>query len=121
MYPYVSRVDIEHIIQAFQHNVNFWYPTMSVAKIEASEARIIAGELDNSTASCLALLMMALGCASQSVSGLAVGTEPTKEEVEYQRSRRALADMYMDGVLKKLHIAHMEVSADATQCLFFTA
>jgi hypothetical protein len=53
---------------------------------------------------------MALGCANQTISGLAAGSNLTKEEIEYRASRKAMADMFMDGVLKRLHVVHMEMS-----------
>lgn len=121
MYPYVNSADIDDIVKSFEHSVNFWYPTLSRSNLDAAQSRICAGAVDDSTSSCLAFLIMALGCASQTTSGLATGSVLTKEEAEYHASRRAMADMYMDGVLKRLHVVHMEMSATATQCLFFIA
>lgn len=121
MYPYVNSTDIDDIVKSFEHSVNFWYPTLSRSNLDAAQSRICAGAVDESTSSCLAFLIMALGCASQTTSGLAAGSALTKEEAEYHASRRAMADMYMDGVLKRLHVVHMEMSATATQCLFFIA
>lgn len=121
MYPYVSNTDIEDIIGSFEHSINFWYPTLCKTKLNAAKSLISAGAVEDSTPSCLAFLIMALGCANQTISGLAAGSKLTKEDIEYSASRKAMADMFMDGVLKKLHIVHMEMSATATQCLFFVA
>ncbi|KAH8812903.1 hypothetical protein F5884DRAFT_318279 [Xylogone sp. PMI_703] len=121
VYPYTSNADILAIIESFEHNVNFWYPTMSQAKIKAAQSTIFAGEMDERTSTCLASLMMALGCASQVASGLSSEVSLTKEDIEHRASRRAMAAMYIDGVLRKLHVVHMEISTTATQCLFFMA
>jgi len=101
--------------------VNSWYPTVSQTKLKAARAVISAGKLDDSTASCLALLIMALGCASQTCGGLVLGVEMGAEEMEDRGSRRAMADMYMDALFKKLHLVHLEMSATAVQCLFLIA
>lgn len=121
VYPYVSSVEIKAIIASFEHNVNFWYPTMSQTKIKEAQSKILDGDLDDSGSSCLASLMIALGCASQVISGLSSGAALSQDEIEYRASRRAMAAMYIDGVLKKLHVVHMEISTTATQCLFFVA
>jgi len=121
MIPYVSSVDIEHIISSFEHTVNFWYPTVSQMKLKEARALVSSGKIDDSTSSCLAFLIMALGCASQVVSGLVPEVKLSKEEMDYRASRKSLADMYMDGVLKSLHLVHMEMSAAAVQCLFLVA
>ena len=94
---------------------------MSRAKLKAVQSVLSASNIDDSTASCLATLIMALGCASQATSGLTTKDDLTDEEKSHRASRRAMADMYMDQVLKKLHLAHMEMSTTATQCLFFVA
>lgn len=121
MFPYVGGDDLGQIILSFQYNVNFWYPTMSYAKINDLRLKVTEGNVGNDTPSCLALMVLALGCASQSVEKMYSGDEPSPTEMDYQRSRRAMAEMYFDGVLKKIHIAHMEMSTAATQALFFVA
>lgn len=121
IYLCVSLEELDSIIQSFQSTVNFWYPTMSKANIEASRLLITLDEAIDSTSSCLAFLVMALGCASQSISGLFESQNPGQGTSDYRRGRRNMADMYFDGAMKKLHLAHMEVSSTATQCLIFTA
>ena len=121
LHPYIGNTEMNQIISSFEHNINFWYPTMSRAKLNAAQALLLAGDMDDSTSSCLAFLIMALGCASQATCGLAARNHLTDEEIRYRASRRAIADMYMDRVLKKLHLVHMEISTTATQCIFFVA
>ena len=121
MHPYISSTEVDQIITSFEHSVNFWYPTVSTAKLKAAQALLLAGDVDDSTSSCLAFLMMALGCASQATCGLAGSNYLTDEEIRYRATRRAMADMYMDRVLKKLHLVHIEMSTTATQCVFFVA
>lgn len=95
---------------------------MSRVKLQAAQSLLsTSGDMDDSTSSCLAFLMMALGCASQATNGLAARGSLAEEEVKYRASQRTMADMYMDRVLKKLHLIHMEVSTTATQCSFFVA
>jgi hypothetical protein len=121
MLPYVGSEDLRQIILSFQYNVNFWYPTMSYAKINDLRLVVTEGNMGNNTPSCLALMLLALGCASQSMEKMYGGDEPSPMEMDYQRSRRSMAEMCFDGVLKKIHIAHMEMSTAATQALFFVA
>jgi hypothetical protein len=119
--PYLGNEEVRQIIQAFQSSVNFFYPTMSKLKLESLQRLISAGNLDNNVDSCLAMLIMALGCASQSVRLLFDTYQMNDAISDYRQSRRALAEMYFDRVLKILHLAHLELTTEATQCLFFTA
>lgn len=121
MFPYVGSEDLRQIVFSFQYNINFWYPTMSYARINDLRLIVTDGNISNATTSCLALMVLALGCASQSVEKMYDGDELSQSEMDYQRSRRSMAEMYFDGVLKKIHIAHMEMSTVATQALFFVA
>jgi hypothetical protein len=121
LYPYVSSDVVERIVNTFQRNINFWYPTMSKSKIRDLEAKINVGNLDHSCHSCLALLLMALGCACDSIATVFTGGEVDMEDTEYQRQRRAMGEMYFDGAMKRLHTAHFETSTDAAHCLLFTS
>jgi hypothetical protein len=94
---------------------------MSKDKLDDIQSRISNGNLDDSIDSCLELLIMALGCASQAVSLLFNNPDPSAEDLEYQQSQRRLAEVYFDGALKRLHAAHLEIFTEATQCLFFVA
>lgn len=124
MYPYVTAEEVELVLEAFQHNVNFWYPTMSVGQLERTRGIIVEGKGvdEDSTETCLALLTMALGCASLVVSGLWRGGDGDVDGEERRRrsaARRAMGNTYLESALKKLWVAHTDVSAEATHCLFF--
>ncbi|KAK3393315.1 hypothetical protein B0H63DRAFT_491346 [Podospora didyma] len=123
MYPYVTAEDVDGIIDSFEHAVNFWYPTMSQNQLKKTRAIVTDGVFDeDGPHTCLALLTMALGCASQVTAGLTPGTtQLSDEETKRRARRRAMGDVYFDGVLKKLHVAHTGVSSTATHCLFFVA
>lgn len=118
MYPYMSSDDMSSITESFKRNVNFWYPTMSNAKIRALEIMVAHGELGSSTTSTLALLTLALGCASQYIETYYCTELSNDMGLQDDRSRISMANMYFDGVLKNIHIAHMEMTSAATQCLF---
>jgi len=123
MYPYVTVEDVDSILDSFSHTVNFWYPTMSQAQLGQLRTIVNAGAFDEDGCSaCLALLTMALGCASEVISGLAARTSSlTDEETKRRLNRRAMGDTYFDSAVKKLYMAHTDVSALATHCLFFAA
>jgi hypothetical protein len=121
-YLYINGAEMDRIVTSFATSVNTWYPTMSMIKLKAAQAMVADGEVADNTPSCLALLVMALGCANLSISGPAAGAELSKEEMESPAAHyRAMGDIYMDSVLKKLGVVQMEVSTTATQCLFFVA
>lgn len=123
MYPYVTAEDVNGILESFKHAVNFWYPTMSRSQLERMRAIITSGSFDEEGPyACLALLTMALGCASEVIAGLTMGTEMLSEDEKKRKAeRRAMGDMYFDSALKKLYVAHTDVSSTATHCLFFAA
>jgi hypothetical protein len=110
--------DLNGIAESFKRNVNFWYPTMSIAEIHELSLRVSHGDFGNSTTSTLALLVLALGCASQHIETFYSTELSSETEIHGNRSRKSMADMYFDGVLKNIHVAHMEISSAATQCLF---
>lgn len=125
MYPFVSNEEMDATLEAFQNNVNFWYPTMSRHQLD--KVRLVvkcfsAGVAEDHTVeSCLAHLTMALGCASQTVAGLISKAPLADEDLKRRAQRREMGDLYFDHALRRLHVAHMDVSSVATQCLFFTA
>ena len=121
MYPYVSGDVVEQIIEAFQQNINFWYPTLSKDKVQDLTAKITSGDLDQSCNSCLALLLMALGCACDSIATVFKGGDVDMEDSEHQQQRRRMAESYFDGAMKRLHTASFEISTDAAQCFLFTS
>ncbi|KAI1864481.1 uncharacterized protein JN550_008768 [Neoarthrinium moseri] len=125
MYPYLSPIDLDAILAAFQNGVNFWYPVLSLAQLENVRIMVSQGLHENAdlVTSCCAHLVMALGCAGDVVSGLVHGEDssPGSEEIEYKRARKAMAELYFDGALKSMHMVHSEMSCSAVQSLFFTA
>lgn len=121
VYPYTSADDLSSIILSFQYNVNFWYPTMPTRMVHELSIRISNGDMDSSTNSTLAFLILALGCASQYIETFYSRDQLIHTETQYHMSRKSMADMYFDGVLKSIHVAHMEMSPAAAQCLFLVA
>ncbi|KAJ4264402.1 hypothetical protein NW762_005601 [Fusarium torreyae] len=122
MYPYVDAEDIVAILEAFERNVNFWYPSMSQAQLVDIRATLQNGmPAEDTVHSCLCLLTLALGCASQAAEDLRFLSEPDIAEKDKRVRKRKLGDIYFQLALKKLHVAHLQVDSESTQCLFFTA
>jgi hypothetical protein len=123
MYPYVGIEDIDSILDSFQHNVNFWYPTMSQSQISRIRSTLESGvPSDDTIEACLTLLTLALGCASQIIAGLRHGGAMLSEDETRKRLlRRNMGDIYFESALKKMHVAHLHVTSEAIQCLFFAA
>ena len=122
IYPYVTQEDVASILDSFQQNVNFWYPTLSQSQIKKISHSLSAGApTDDSMDSCLALLVMALGCASQVTSRLNTETPLTSEDRRQRQSRRTIGDIFFEGALKRLHVSNLVVNSISAQCLFFVA
>ncbi|KAF4988109.1 hypothetical protein FGRMN_9975 [Fusarium graminum] len=122
MYPYVDAEDITAILEAFERNINFWYPSMSQEQLGSIRTTIQHGmPAEDTVHSCLSLLTLALGCASQAAEDLRFTTEPDASEKERRLRKRKLGDIYFQLALKKLHVVHLQVDSQSTQCLFFTA
>jgi hypothetical protein len=124
--PFLDSQDVDATLEAFERNINFWYPTISLDQLETTREILNSGHGSEDTPeTCLALLTMALGCASQVTQELpaALATSDFDEEAERRKrgSRRRLGDLYFENALKKLYVAHTGVSSAATQCLFFVA
>ncbi|POR38837.1 Uncharacterized protein TPAR_00966 [Tolypocladium paradoxum] len=121
-YPYVTAEDVDAVLASFQRSVNFWYPTMSRSQLDRIRAVLNAGvTAEDSIEACLALLTMALGCASQVTAGLGASAELSDQEKRWRTSRRQMGDVYFDAALKRAYIAHLSVSSVSAQCLFFVA
>ncbi|KAF5724848.1 nitrogen assimilation transcription factor nirA [Fusarium mundagurra] len=122
MYPYVDAEDINSMLEAFERNINFWYPSMSQEQLGNIRATLQTGMPSEDTVhSCLCLLTLALGCASQAAEDLRFTAEPDAAEKDRRLRKRKLGDIYFQLALKKLHVAHLQVDSQSTQCLFFTA
>ena len=116
MHPYVSEKEVDDIVESFEQNVNFWYPTMSRRRTVELRQRILSGHLDDSTTSCLAYLVMALGCATQLTCAFA-----DKGASDPIGRYRVMSKLYFDIAFRKIYLAQSECSEEAVQCLFFTA
>ncbi|KAK9776135.1 putative C6 zinc finger domain-containing protein [Seiridium cardinale] len=125
MYPYLSPVDLDAILNSFQGAVNFWYPILSLSQLENTRSLVAQGLLESTdlVGSCCAQLIMALGCAGEVVRGLVYSedTITNREEVEFRRARKAMGDLYFDGALRAMHMVHSEMSCMAVQSVFFAA
>ncbi|RLM00075.1 hypothetical protein CFD26_105778 [Aspergillus turcosus] len=119
VHPYASRSEIDRIMHSFQRNVNFWYPTMSIGQTAEVQVHIAAGVFGDSVKSCLALLVMALGCASELICSYAGNEDPDSEELELRSHRRAMGEIYFDCAFKKIYLAQADCSVDAVQSIFF--
>lgn len=124
-YASVSNQEMDDTLESFQNNINFWYPTMTrhqLDKVRLMVKCFNAGVAEEHTVeTCLAHLTVALGCASQTIGGMASGTTLSEEESSTRASRREMGDFHFNHALRMLHIVHMDVGSVATQCLFFTA
>ncbi|KAL4914363.1 hypothetical protein BDW62DRAFT_204630 [Aspergillus aurantiobrunneus] len=118
--PYVSKSEIDSILQSFD-NVNFWYPTLSREKRTEVEVQILSNSLDEGPGSCLAVLVMALGCASKLIGSVAADNTLEPADLEEQHRWQLMSSLYFDLAFKKIHLAQAECTTEAVQCLFFTA
>ncbi|KAK3355524.1 hypothetical protein B0H65DRAFT_50592 [Neurospora tetraspora] len=75
IHPYMTEEEVDSILGAFEHAVNFWYPTTSRDQLQDARTMITNGNFDDDDGLrvCLALLTMALGCASKVTAGLMEG------------------------------------------------
>lgn len=120
IYPYVTAEDVDSIMLSFQKNVNSWYPTMSQRQVERTKTLLNSGVTPEDTVdACLALLTMALGCASQVTADLEGTNTLSDHETRRRASRRQMGDVYFDAALKKAYVTHLEVSSTSAQCLFY--
>ena len=121
VYPYTSEKDVQQIVAAFQESINFLYPTMPLAQSRHLQARIHIGDFDDSTYVCLALLVMALGCASDAIISKFAAIDPNLPDLKGQQRRIALGHIYFDAALKQIHHAYLETSTLSAQCLMLAA
>ena len=119
----MTSEDVDGILCTFEHAVNFWYPTASQDQLQNARTIISNGNFDdeNGLDVCNALLTMALGCASKVTAGLMEGATLPEGEQRRRATYRAAGNMYFESAMKKLYVAHMDVSSIAAQCLFFVA
>lgn len=93
---------------------------MARSTAESLKEYLSSGAIEESTRSCLALLVMALGCSSELVGLFTTKETPDTHSVEMESQQRFLGSMYFECAFKKIPLAQAEFTADAVQCLFFT-
>ncbi|KAG5949932.1 hypothetical protein E4U53_005631 [Claviceps sorghi] len=119
IYPFVASDEVDSILESFEHNVNFWYPTMSRRQIEQTRSLINSGvTLEDSIDACVALLTMALGCASQVTTDMENASSESEQDARRRISRRQMGDVYFNAALKKVYVSHLDVTSLSAQCLF---
>lgn len=120
IHPYIGKYELDETVQSFERNINFWYPTMSRERTTQLRREIMSGVIDESTGSCLAFLVIALGCAGELVCTFADHENADNESLDLQNQRRTMGELYFDIAFKKVYLAQAECSVEAAQCLFFT-
>lgn len=113
IFPSVSMSEVRAMVSIFQQTYNFWFPTMSLDNLKSIQLRISHEDLDPSSQSCLALLVMALGCI-----GASVMDESISDDESQKLKQRGSA--WFNAAMKMLHLAHIEMSVEACQCLLLT-
>lgn len=110
--------EIRDILEEYRRTVNFAYPILTIEEIESIQDLLLGSPLCKSIPWCRAWLVMALGCASQSISF--VSEETTGDENTVFRYR-TLAPIYFSLFLEQSYLIHDDISVMATQCLLFSA
>ncbi|KAL4992664.1 hypothetical protein BDW68DRAFT_195121 [Aspergillus falconensis] len=117
--PYMGQEELDCVLGSFERNVNFWYPTLSRATRTEVEVRVLSNSLDEDIDSCLALLVMALGCASELVRCVTTDSSDTLDTKQHRW--QLLSGLYFNLAFRKIYLAQAECSTEAVQCLFYTA
>jgi hypothetical protein len=103
-------------------NVNFWYPTISKATLQILFEKMQNGFMGNSCEDCAALLVLALGAASELIKLVHSSAEPRGfESRQHQSELMTMATVCFDEAMKLLSVAYMEISTISTQCVFLAA
>lgn len=113
IFPSVSMSEVKAIVSIFQQTYNFWFPTMSLDNLKSIQLRISHEDLEPSSQSCLSLLVMALGCIGASV----IDEDISVDESQKLKQR---GSAWFNAAMKMLHLAHIEMSVEACQCLLLT-
>ncbi|KUJ11143.1 putative C6 transcription factor [Mollisia scopiformis] len=120
--PVFTTDEAERLLTSFQRNVNFWYPTVSKATLQVLFEKVRNGFMGNTCEDCAALLVMALGAASELIHVVFSQTESRGFQSRQQQSElMTIANVCFDEALKLLTVAYMDVSTIATQCVFLAA
>jgi hypothetical protein len=114
IFPSLGLSEVKNIVGTFQKTYNFWFPTMSFNDLKSLEMRIFHENLEPNCRSCLALLVMALGCVGASVIDEGDTPEHDSQQLKLQGAS------WFTAAMKMLHLAHIEMSVEACQCLLLT-
>jgi hypothetical protein len=120
--PVFTIEEAERLLTSFQLNVNFWYPTVSKATLQILFEKMQNGFIGNSCEDCAALLVLALGAASELIKLVHSSVEPRGfESRQHQSELMTMATVCFDEAMKLLSVAYMEISTISTQCVFLAA
>ncbi|KAJ5229940.1 hypothetical protein N7489_010648 [Penicillium chrysogenum] len=114
IFPSVGLSEVKDMVGIFQRTYNFWFPTISLDDLKSLQLRIWQENLEPSCQSCLALLVMALGCVGASVTDQEDSSESRSEQLKLQGAS------WFTAAMKMLHLAHIEMNVEACQCLLLT-
>ncbi|EPE25849.1 Zn2/Cys6 DNA-binding protein [Glarea lozoyensis ATCC 20868] len=120
--PVFTPNEANRLIASFQSTLNFWYPVISKANLDVLFDRIQNGFSNNSCEDCLALLVLALGAASELVKY--TNSDETYRSFDSRQQQSELSNMAsvcFDEASKLLAVAYMEVSTTSAQCVFLSA
>ncbi|KAJ5418114.1 uncharacterized protein N7487_001664 [Penicillium crustosum] len=112
--PSAGLSDVKNMVGVFQRTYNFWFPTISLDELESLQLRIWQENLEPSCQSCLALLVMALGCVGASVIDEEDSSESKSQQLKLQ------GESWFTAAMKMLHLAQIEMNMEACQCLLLT-
>lgn len=120
--PVFTVDEAERLLNSFQKNVNFWYPVISKSTLQNLFGRVRNGFVEHSCEDCVALLVMALGAASELVQLVHSSTQsPGFESRQQQSELLSMASVCFEEAMKLLNLAYMEISTISTQCVFLAA
>jgi len=120
--PCFTSEEAENLLASFQNNVNFWYPTVSKSTLQRLFEKVRNGFVGNSCEDCAALLVMALGAASELIHLVHSDNKGGGFETrQHQNELMTMASVCFDEAMKLLIVASMELSTISTQCVFLAA
>lgn len=114
--PLLSQEELDRLFATFSESVNFYYPLLSHQELEDIAYHYVTNRTNHSTKTCLTLLVIALGCATETVRDTTQGANRR----QIMRIRH-LGMVHFDAAIYRLHVAHSLVNAEATQCLALAA
>jgi hypothetical protein len=95
---------------------------VSKATLQILFEKMQNGFIGNSCEDCAALLILALGAASELIKLVHSSVEPRGfESRQHQSELMTMATICFDEAMKLLSVAYMEISTISTQCVFLAA